>query len=332
VREVIGSAGPAEVYRWESEIASNRRTVISANAQRNLAEIELNRIRHRPAEESFITTEVDLTDPVLITSNPKLYKYIENLQAFKIFRKFMVDRAFRNSPELAALDAAINVQERVLRSATNSFWTPTLAVQGRYSSILSRDGAGTDPQFQVPPDIQTKLEEKLEISVPSIIDIPRSPDNNWTLGLSLSFPLFQGGEKFIARQKSSKELEQLRTQRDFIAERIEQRMRSALHLAGASLASINQARLAAEAATKSLDVVQESYSQGVVNIVVLIDAQYAALVTEQAAASAIYDFIIDLMEVERAVGGFDFFTTISEREAFFNDIDDYFKSVGMKLE
>ena len=144
--------------------------------------------------------------------------------------------------------------------------------------------------------------------------------------------VFQGGEKFIARQKASKELEQLRTQRDAIAERIEQRMRSAMHLAGASLASINQARLAADAAAKSLDVVQDSYSQGVVNIAVLIDAQYAALVTDQAAASAVYDFLIDLMEVERAVGGFDFFLTIGEREAFFTDIDTYFESVGMKLE
>jgi len=35
VREVVGSAGPAEVYRWESEIASNRKSVIEANAQRS---------------------------------------------------------------------------------------------------------------------------------------------------------------------------------------------------------------------------------------------------------------------------------------------------------
>ncbi|MCK5527612.1 MAG: TolC family protein, partial [Candidatus Latescibacteria bacterium] len=43
VREVVGSAGPAEVYRWESEMAFNRKTVIEANARRNLAEMELNR-------------------------------------------------------------------------------------------------------------------------------------------------------------------------------------------------------------------------------------------------------------------------------------------------
>ncbi|MBN2013454.1 TolC family protein [candidate division KSB1 bacterium] len=329
VREVIGSAGPAEVYRWESEIAINRSNVITVNAQRNLAEIELNRIRNRPAEESFSTQDVDLTDSMLITSKPKLYSYIENLQAFKIFRKFMVERAFKNSPELSGLDAAIAVQQRVLRSATNQFWSPTIALQGQFSSILSREGAGKDANFMVPPDIQSKLEEKLEITVPSIVSIPEPADKNWTLGLNLSFPLFEGGARFAARQQAQLELNQLQIQRDAVAERIEQRIRSAMHLAGASLASIKQARFASDAAHKSLEVVQNSYSQGLVNITVLLDAQYAALSTDLAAANSVYNFLIDLMEVERAVGGFTFFLTNKEREAFFHDIDTYFENCGM---
>ncbi|NIX01110.1 MAG: TolC family protein, partial [Phycisphaerae bacterium] len=78
VREAVGSAGPAEVYRWESEIASNRRAVIEANSLRNVAEIQLNRLLHRPAEESFSTREIDLKDPALITSYRELFKFIED--------------------------------------------------------------------------------------------------------------------------------------------------------------------------------------------------------------------------------------------------------------
>ncbi len=149
VREVVGSAGPAEVYRWESEIASNRKAVIEANAQRNLAEIQLNRLLHRPAEEDFLTQEMDLNNPMLITSYGTIFKYIENKQAFKIFRQFMVDEAFQNSPELAALDAAIAVQKRVLRSATNNFWSPTLALQGQVNNIFTRAGAGREATFDL---------------------------------------------------------------------------------------------------------------------------------------------------------------------------------------
>jgi outer membrane protein TolC len=33
-RQAIGTAGPADVYRWESEIATRRREVLAAEAQR----------------------------------------------------------------------------------------------------------------------------------------------------------------------------------------------------------------------------------------------------------------------------------------------------------
>ena len=320
VREVVGSAGPAEVYRWESEIASNRKAVIEINAQRNLAEIQLNRLLHRPIEESFATQEIDINDPILITSYADLFKFIDNKQAFKIFRQFMVEETYSNSPELAALDAAIAVQERVLCSATNRFWSPTIALQGQMTNVFSRDGAGTDG-ITVP--------EGLPFDISGVF--PEVKDMSWNVGVNVSFPLFQGGEKFAARQKAIKELAQLCSERDAVAEHIEQRIRSALHVAGASNASIKQAELAAEAANKSLNVVQNAYSQGLVSTVELLDAQYAALVTDQVAANALYDFLIDLMEVERAYGIFNFFSTDERRKDFLERAYKYFENAGMPI-
>ena len=43
VRQQIGFSGSAEVYRWESQIATARKRAIEANARRNAAEIALNR-------------------------------------------------------------------------------------------------------------------------------------------------------------------------------------------------------------------------------------------------------------------------------------------------
>ncbi len=328
VREVVGSAGPAEVYRWESEIATNRKAGIDANTQRNLAEIQLNRLLHRPAEEDFLTQEIDLDDPTLITSYGEIFKYIENKQVFRIFRQFMSEEALRNSPELAALDAAIAVQRRVLRSATNRFWSPTIALQGQVDNIYTRAGAGKEATFDLsslPPEYQPLGQIFSQSFKP-----PK--DLSWNIGLNVSFPLFRSGEKFFVRQKALKELNQLQTQRDAFAERIEQRIRSALHLAGASYASIQQAKLAAEAAEKSLQVVQESYSQGLVSVVELLDAQYAALVTDQVAANSVYDFLIDLMEVERAYGHFNFFSTDKRRRDFFERANTYFKKSGLSIE
>jgi outer membrane protein len=316
IRESIGSSGPGEVYRWENQIATNRKTVIEANSQRNLAEIALNRLLHRPLEESFATTETNLNDPVLLTSNKAFLDKLGNPWTFKVMRKFLVEEGLENSPELQSLDAAILVHKRILASANRAFFLPTLALQGQVTNIFSRDGAGSDfgGSLQLPPQFSDIF--------------PKVDDVNWNVAVNLSFPLLKGGSKFAERAQASEELSQLQTEQKSVAEKIEQRIRSALHVAGASYAGIEQARLAAEAAHKTLGLVQDSYREGVVSILDLIDAQNAALISDEVAANAVYDFIIDLMEVERSVGEFDFMRTDEERDAFFNRMDNYFKQVS----
>jgi len=56
----------------------------------------------------------------------------------------------------------------------------------------------------------------------------------------------------------------------------------------------------------------------------LLDAQNAALVADLGAANATYDFLIDLMQTERAAGNFDFFLTAEEREAYFERLEAFF--------
>jgi outer membrane protein TolC len=316
VRESVGTAGPAEVYRWESELALNRKAVILSNASRNIAEIELNRLLHRPLEEPFITLEVDIRKQILFTSDEDFLKYTGNQHYWDLFRDFMVVEGLAASPELAMLDAAILAQERILRSASNSFWLPTLAVQGEFSNIFSKGGAGS----------------KSNLDLPSLFQLPELDNTSWSVALNLSFSLFKGGEKSAIRAKAQKELEQLRFEQKAMSERIEQGIRSAFHLTGASHSSIEQAQKAAEAANKSLAVVQEAYAQGAVSILHLLDAQNAAFNADQAAANAVYDFLIVLMESERAAGRFEFFMSAEERLAFIERMRDFFKKSGISLD
>ena len=93
---------------------------------------------------------------------------------------------------------------------------------------------------------------------------------------------------------------------------------------GSSYPGIRLSRDAAEAARKNLDLVKDSYSRGVMSILDLLDAQNASLVAELGAANAVYDFIVDLMEVERSVGRFTFFMNPDEVESFFKRLEAYF--------
>jgi len=308
VRESVGSAGPAEVYRWESELATNRNSVIQAIAQSNLARMALNTLLHRKLEETFVCDEENVYSKNLMQSQNTLPKYLGNPYAFGIFKDFMVKEGLKNSPELASLSFAIEAQKRALTSVTNKFWVPTLALQAEYSNQFTKDGAGIDR-------------------------LPGSPeidDDNWNVALNLSFPLFDGGSKYAEKRKVSEELEQLQIQYDATAEKIEQRIRSSLYIVGASFAAIRELTLSAEAAAKSLNVVQDSYAQGAVSILDLLDAQNVALVSQELAENAVFDFTIDMMSVERAVGKF--YLQLNEEEAreYLQRLEAYYVERGFK--
>ncbi|MBU1651178.1 TolC family protein, partial [bacterium] len=142
-----------------------------------------------------------------------------------------------------------------------------------------------------------------------LFSFPAADDNNWSVGVNLSFPLFSGGAKQAERIQASRELQRLEIQRASIADQIEQRIRSALHIAGASYAGIGLSQSAAQAADQSLDLVLNAYGQGSVSILELLDAQNAALVGNQMAANSIFNFLNDYMQVQRAVGAFDILRT-----------------------
>jgi len=307
IRQTIGVTGPAEVYRWQSQIALEQKATIEANAARNLAEIELNRVLHRPLEEPFTTTEPKLDDPALMPADPRFLAAFADPWSFRTFRAFMAGEAVHSSPEIAALDANISAQERLAASARNAFYSPTLGLSGEIRHRFAEGGAGTEDLSGIIPGF-TPLD-----------------DTEWNVGLRLSLPLTNGGDRIAVLRQSRAELDALRTRRQALAERIEQAVRSALHRAGASHAGIALARESADAAARNLDLVQDAYSQGSVQIIDLLDAQNAGLTASQTAANAVYDFLLDLVDVERAMGRFFFLAGPDERAAWFDRLESYFE-------
>ncbi len=77
---------------------------------------------------------------------------------------------------------------------------------------------------------------------------------------------------------------------------------------------------------------QNAYTEGAVSILHLLDAQNAAFNAEQVAANAVYDFLIDLMEMERSIGRFEFFMSTEERQAFLERLKVFFKKSGIHEE
>jgi outer membrane protein TolC len=184
---------------------------------------------------------------------------------------------------------------------------PELSFQASVTQLLDESGAGRE----------TPLEGL------SPIEFPEADDTNWSLGVNLTLPLYTGGSRRAELGRAREDLNRLNLERRDLADRIEQRIRSALHQARASHSGIRLSRQGAEAAGKNLELVTDSYSRGAVSIIELLDAQNASLTADQVAANAVYDFFVDLMEVQRAAGNFDIFLSTEEKDRWFGRLEEY---------
>ena len=300
-RQVIGVATPAEVYRWESELATSRQGLLNAQAQLQQARDAVNRLLHRPLKEPFVAEPATLDDPSLIVSRKELFEYVANDRAFELMGDFLVQEGLAASPELAGLEALIAANRRELQNRRRAYWSPTVTLQGEVTNVIDETrSAGLDAEG----------------------------DTDWSVGIQVSLPLFEGGARSARLSGSGKTFSQRLTQRDAARERIEQRIRVTLHRIEASYPSIQLSKDAATAARKNLDLVTDAYSRGAVSILDLLDAQNAALVAEESATNAVFDFLLDLMNLQRSLGGFDFFLDEQGLDGWLERMQRYITSAG----
>jgi outer membrane protein TolC len=302
VRVSVGIAGPDEIYRWESEIAQRRQVVLAAESLTLDAMNALNRILHRPMQEPFVVEGTELGDPLFALSDKLFVNLVNNPKNLQVFQAFMVQEGLELAPELRRFDAEIAARERTLVSAKREFWLPAFSLQGNVTELFAENGSGTRDK--------------------SLADLDST---EWAVGVFATLPLYTGGGKSATKRRTLEELAQLRIECNATAERIEQRILNAINLTRASYPSIQLSRDASDAADRNLKLVTDSYARGIKSIIDLLDAQNLALEADQRAANAVHNFLIDLMNVQRAIGRFDFSLTPEEREAWFQRLDEYFQ-------
>ena len=299
----IGVAGREEVFRWESQIAANQKSVLDAQAAQNQAVIEVNRVLNRPLEEVFRTVEATLDDPEIVCSFEDLRRYLDNPLGFGVFRDFMAGQAELASPELRQLDAGIRAKQRELTAAKRRFFLPDLTFGANVFGHRDH-GIGTDFPF------------------------PGLNNWDWTVQVEASYPLFEGTARYARQSRAEEELQELTLRRQATSQRVEQRIRLILESTNASFVGIELARSSAEAARRNLELVSDSYAAGVVDILRLLDAQNFALEADLVAANSIYGYLLDLMAAQRAVGRFDYYRSPQERQDFLNELGVFFARTG----
>jgi len=300
IRMSTGVAGPDEVYRWETKNAVDSRSVLERESVSLDAMENLNRILNHPLQELFIAEEMDLSDPLLIEGNQFFLKMMDNPKYLIRFTDFAVQEALSQRPELKSLDAIIAAQERQTTSAKRQFWVPDFTLEGQVEQYFSEDGSGQRDSY------------------PDGLD-----DTDWQIGVFARLPLFEGGRKTAALSRNQEELLKLKIDKRVLVERINQDVLYSLNRTRASYPGISLARDGADSAKRNLDLITDSYTQGIKSIVELLDAQNQALTADQAAANAVYDFLIDMMGVQRSMGTFILFQPETKSSSWMERVDSF---------
>lgn len=307
IRESIGFSGRADVLRWETQIARDRRNLIDARAVRRQAEDRLNQVLNRSADTKLRPSDASVAASLALFDEPRFLALIDNARAWRTFQEFSVERGLEMAPEIASAGHVISAGERRLTAARRRYWVPDISASATGRRNLAR--TFDDSQFPFPT-----------------ID-----KNSWEIGVRASLPVFSGGLLRSDLNRSRFLLHQARQRQSAVRLDVETRIRVSMEQVASSYSAIELATAAATASTQNLGLVTDSYSKGVVSVTDLIDAQNAALGSELAAAEVRYLYLSDVLEVLRATGDFSLLLDPGYATGWYRDVQSYFQAHGVAL-
>ncbi|MEL7123828.1 MAG: TolC family protein [Bacteroidota bacterium] len=290
----VGQSGKSDMLRFRSQMVQNTQSLIEAVNRLEQGYIVLNQILNNPLGMEIDVEEAQLDSGVFEQYNyDELTTLLDDPKLREPFINFLTEEAMRNSPELRSLNYNISAVERNIKLSGPGRFLPTLSVQGAYNRILSRSGAGSEaPQgFQV-------------------------VDGQYSIALNVSIPLFNQNINNINEQTGIIQKDQLMINKDNVELAIDANVRNGVLNLLNQVSNIDLSAIAEQTAKESLELTQVSYSNGAVNIVQLLDAQTNYLNAQLSRVNAVYNFLLNSIQLERTLGYFFLLNSDEENEAF----------------
>ena len=291
----VGYSGESDVYRWETELALAKTDFNSSEAQLKSVQYQLNQILNRPVDEDFEVVEADKEDYLNQLFDARLSSIIENPGTLKLLSDFLADEAHANMPELKQIELSLQAQQRMLKSNKRAMYMPSVAFVANYDYPISIVNAATPPPI---PGLEFTL------------------NPTWNASFVASIPIFTGNSRRQQIKKSELSVYQLEDQQQDLKNKLELQVRSNLEMLQTSLRNVQLNNKAADSAKNNVDIVQDLYNEGQINITTLIDAQNAYFSAEINATNSLYTFLTDLFVLERSTGKYLSLGTEEQRNDF----------------
>ena len=125
------------------------------------------------------------------------------------------------------------------------------------------------------------------------------------VGLSLSLPIFEGGQRYSRIKQAKIQVEEMKWQRDNLVNSINMQVDMANENIGLNVKQINSCSESVKQATMAHDIVKRSFEIGAASYLDLRDAELALTRSRLAYNQAIYNFLVAESNLELLVGAFD---------------------------
>ncbi|MEM9525297.1 MAG: TolC family protein, partial [Bacteroidota bacterium] len=291
-----GESGKSDVLRFESAVAQNTQSLVEAVNQLEQNFVRLNQLLNNPIALEIDVEDISLDEELLEKYNyNELTTFLDNPNLRDLFIEFLVQEALRNAPEIKELGYNLAATDYSIDLFGPGRYYPTVVAQGQYNAIFNRSGAGSNTDLGMMGTIQ---------------------NTNYNLGLNVSLPIFNQNKNNINQQTAQIQKEQLLLNRANVQLAIAANVRTNVFTLVNQISNIQLSEISERTAKEALALTQTAYSSGAVNLIQLLDAQNNYLNAQLAKAAAVYNFLINTVQLERSIGYFFLLSTEAENNDF----------------
>ncbi|WP_320046730.1 TolC family protein [uncultured Ilyobacter sp.] len=284
----IGSGGPEDVYRFESELADSITNIEDIRSDILSGNSDLNRLLDSSMDTYFSLSEDGIVDIIGLYLFRDFENELNKPWKFDRVKNYFIEQGLENSPEIKSIDAKIAAKERELKAAKRKRYVPTITASGNYDrDIVDPWGTGSDNS---------------------------DSDEYWNAGVGFSIPIYKGGELSYNKKQLEAELEKLKLDRKTAVSEISKDISSQYAKVSASYRKIKSAEKSAEASRKNLKLQTELYVEGKITITDMLDARNSLIGAEQKKTSVKFDFFISQAKLEKLCGKYYFENSSDEKE------------------
>jgi outer membrane protein TolC len=184
-RSVLREDRPSDVLRLDSESRRALRTQVDARCNAQVAGVVLNTLLGRPGDTRFVATTEPLSANLVMACEEHLQRLLGVPEGPATVTDYLMTQALASSPALEKTRLSLARQQLVLGRNTARF-LPEVQLHGRLGLVDERHETAT-------------FEEE---------------HSTWSIGASLSLPLYLGGGRSVERQLSRWEFQSLEYLRD----------------------------------------------------------------------------------------------------------------------